>query len=66
LLHHQDSPESSESTAKIGLNTLNKIIYDIHIRLVACMIRCAAPAACSSFEAAAPVLNFQIQIQIQI
>ena len=27
--------ESSESTAKIGLNTLIKIIYDMHIHLVA-------------------------------
>ena len=34
LLHHQDSLESSESTAKLGVNTLIKIIYNMHIHLV--------------------------------
>ena len=34
LLHLQDSLEFSESTAKLGVNTLIKIIYNMHIHLV--------------------------------
>ena len=34
LLDLQDSLESSESTAKLGVNTLIKIIYNMHIHLV--------------------------------
>jgi len=60
LLHHQDSLESPESTAKLGVNTLIKIIYNMHIHLVAKhdSMCCAGRHACHAavLKQTAPVL----------
>jgi hypothetical protein len=67
-LHHQDSLESSESTAKLRVNTLIKIIYNMHIHLVAKhdSMCCAGRHACHAavLKRTAPVLVLVLDFQI--
>jgi hypothetical protein len=70
LLHHQDSLESSESTTKLGVNTLIKIIYknsNMHIHLVAKhdSMGCAGRHACHAavLKQTDPVLVLVLDFQ---